>query len=287
MQVKDRKRLPPWLKRPILANKNLAATEKLLKKLSLNTVCQSAKCPNRGECFSRKTATFMILGSQCTRNCRFCVVDSGDPELVDQGEPQRIVEAVEQLGLRYVVITSVTRDDLEDGGATHFVNVITALRESLPNILIEILTPDFNGDEDQVKKVVLAKPNVFNHNIETVKRLYPEVRPQADYSRSLKFLKYIKKVDPDMVTKSGMMVGLGEAEDEVIEALRDLRKVGCNLLTIGQYLRPSNAHYPVKEFIPPEQFSQYKKIAEELGFSGVASGPFVRSSYHADQYYNH
>ena len=261
MKIKDRKRLPEWLKKPILANKNLSTTEKLLKKLNLNTVCQSAKCPNRGECFSHKTATFMILGSNCTRNCSFCAVNSDIPEPVDKNEPERIVQAVGELGLRYVVITSVTRDDLSDGGATHFVEVINALRASFPNILIEVLTPDFRGDKKQIKKIALAKPNVFNHNIETIKRLYPEIRPQASYNRSLKFLEYIKEIEPDMMTKSGLMVGLGESEDEVVEAMRDLRKVGCNLLTIGQYLRPSDAHYPVKEFVPPEKFANYKKIA--------------------------
>lgn len=280
-----RKRLPKWLKRPILANKNLATTESLISELKLNTVCHSAKCPNRGECFSKRTATFMILGDHCTRNCSFCAVTSGEPQVVDRKEPQRIAEAVKTLGLKYVVITSVTRDDLPDGGAGHFVDVINTLKSDVQNVRIEVLTPDFLGDNNAIQKVVSAGPDVFNHNIETIPRLYSEIRPQADYERSLNLLAYIKEINSKMITKSGMMLGLGETKAEVVSAMKDLRDCGCDFLTIGQYLRPSQQNYPVQEFVTPAIFDEYKAIAKDLGFRAVASGPFVRSSYHAHEFF--
>ncbi|MDN5348486.1 MAG: lipoyl synthase [Clostridia bacterium] len=275
-------RLPSWLRKRLPAAGDLEATRAILEELGLNTVCQSARCPNQGECFARHTATFMILGNICTRNCRFCAVRNGEPEPLDPGEPQRVAEAAARLGLRHVVVTSVTRDDLPDGGAGHFAATIRALRERLPGCIVEVLTPDFKGREEAIAAVVAAVPNIFNHNVETVPRLYPSVRPGADFQRSLEVLLKVKKFNPGIYTKSGIMVGLGETEGEVIQVMRELRRVGCDILTIGQYLQPSSEHLPVVEYIEPEVFNCYEIRGREMGFIFVASAPFVRSSYNAD-----
>lgn len=276
---------PQWLKAKANAGKENQAVMELLRGLRLHTVCEEADCPNCGECFGRRTATFMILGRQCTRNCRFCSVTKGTPSPVDDREPENIAEAVQKLNLRHVVITSVTRDDLPDGGAGHFAAVIKAIRHTIKENtpVIEVLTPDFQGNIDALQTVVNAQPDILNHNIETVPRLYPAVRPMAQYERSLKFLQNVKRLNEKMITKSGIMVGLGETQDEVGQVLSDLRKNECDLLTIGQYLAPTKEHYPVYEYITPELFLQYEKTGRELGFAHVASGPLVRSSYLADQ----
>jgi len=278
------RRLPPWLHKRIPSSGDIEATRKLLKGLHLNTVCQSALCPNQGECFARRTATFMILGNTCTRNCRFCAVEHGRPQAVEQDEPERVAEAARRLGLKHVVVTSVTRDDLPDGGAGHFAATIGALRAALPEAYIEVLTPDFRGDEKALAIVARAKPDIFNHNVETVPRLYEKVRPQADYRRSLQVLKKIKELDPAIYTKSGLMVGLGETTAEVLQVMADLRSVDCDILTIGQYLRPSAGHLEIKEFVTPDTFAWYAEKGREMGFLYVASAPFVRSSYHAAEF---
>ncbi|CEP67831.1 Lipoyl synthase [Moorella glycerini] len=282
--VARHKRLPSWLHKRIPSSGDIEATRRLLAGLHLNTVCQSALCPNQGECFARRTATFMILGNICTRNCRFCAVEHGRPETVDQDEPERVAEAARRLGLKHVVVTSVTRDDLPDGGAGHFAATINALRAALPQAYIEVLTPDFRGDKEALATVARAKPDIFNHNVETVPRLYLTVRPQADYRRSLQVLKKMKELDPAIYTKSGLMVGLGETIDEVLQVMTDLRSVDCDILTIGQYLRPSAGHLEIKEFVTPETFAWYAEKGREMGFLYVASAPFVRSSYHAAEF---
>jgi len=274
-------RKPEWLRTKIGHYKNLNTVEDTLKDLHLNTVCDAANCPNRSECFSNKTATFMILGSRCSRNCRFCDVAFGGMTTVDPEEPKHVAQAVEKLGLKHVVITSVTRDDLEDGGAFQFVNVINNIRESSMNASIEVLIPDLQGDKTALKTIVEAKPEIINHNIETISRLYDDIRPSAIYERSLKVLANVKELDENIYTKSGLMVGLGEEESEVIQVMKDLRGVNCDFLTIGQYLQPSKEHYPVKEYIHPDVFKRYEKIGLELGFKAVASGPLIRSSYDA------
>lgn len=279
-------RKPDWLKVKIRSGAESNTVNQILNRLSLHTVCQEANCPNLMECFSKKTATFMILGSQCTRNCKFCNVTKGKPEPVDEKEPVNVANAVHELGLKYVVITSVTRDDLNDGGASHFAKVIESIKDMNENIIVEVLIPDFKGDELALKKVVKAKPEVINHNVETIPRLYSTVRPMAIYERSLKLLENVKKMDKNILTKSGIMLGLGEKEEEVIELMKDLLKVNCDMLTIGQYLAPSKKHHPVIEYVHPEQFEKYKEIGMELGFKFVASAPLVRSSYHAAEVTN-
>lgn len=279
-------RKPDWLKVKIRSGAESNTVNQILNRLSLHTVCQEANCPNLMECFSKKTATFMILGSQCTRNCKFCNVTKGKPEPVDEKEPVNVANAVNELGLKYVVITSVTRDDLNDGGASHFAKVIESIKDINENIIVEVLIPDFKGDELALKKVVKAKPEVINHNVETIPRLYSTVRPMAIYERSLKLLENVKKMDKNILTKSGIMLGLGEKEEEVIELMKDLLKVNCDMLTIGQYLAPSKKHHPVIEYVHPEQFKKYKEIGMELGFKFVASAPLVRSSYHAAEVTN-
>jgi len=274
------KRKPDWLKVK-LAPEGLNEVKGMLKRLSLFTVCEEANCPNITECFGRRTATFMILGKICTRNCTFCNVTKGKVMPVDFEEPLRIAKAVQELKLKHVVITSVTRDDLNDGGAGHFAQVIGEIKKLDKNVVVEVLIPDFQGNLAALLKVINTKPEIINHNIETVPRLYPEVRPQAIYERSLQLLQNAKNMDKSIFTKSGIMLGLGENELEVIDVLEDLRAVNCDLLTIGQYLAPSKKHYPVIEYVHPEVFARYKKIGEELGFKYVASGPLVRSSYHA------
>ena len=276
-------RKPAWLKIKISSNAGLHSTVDMMRKLNLHTVCEEAKCPNLMECFSKKTATFMILGRECTRNCTFCTVSKNEPSNVDAQEPLHVAEAVKKLALKHVVITSVTRDDLPDGGAGHFVAVIEAVREVSPGTDIEVLIPDFQGNRDALYEVVKSKPKVINHNIETVIRLYPEVRPMANYHRTLELLKRVKEMDGNIYSKSGFMVGLGETEEEVIDLLHNLREVGCDIVTIGQYLAPSKEHHPVVEYVTPETFAFYKNKAEEMGFTFVASSPFVRSSYNAGE----
>ncbi len=266
----------------IQGGENLNYVQKILSEYHLNTVCEAANCPNRMECFSSKTATFMILGSRCTRNCTFCDVFSGQPDMVDPDEPDHVAQAVKALGLKYVVVTSVTRDDLPDGGAEHFARVIEAIKKSTPDALVEVLIPDFKGDPDALRTVIDAKPVIINHNIETVPRLYGEVRPQAVYERSLELIKRVKDFS-GLYSKSGIMVGLGETYDEVIESLHDLREADCDFLTIGQYLAPSKDHHPVVEYIHPDIFKKYKEEALKMGFKEVASGPLVRSSYKAHE----
>jgi len=268
---------PDWLRVPHLGNESSALMQKLLDELELNTVCEEANCPNRMECFSKKTATFMILGTACTRNCTFCNVNHGLPQPVDESEPTRIAEAVRRLELKYVVITSVTRDDLPDGGSGHFSKVIQAIRNTSQETVVEVLIPDLSG----LKVITDQSPAVIGHNIETVASLYNHVRPEADYLRSLGVISEIKQLDPNIRTKSGIMLGLGEAYEEVLKTFDDLLAAGCELLTIGQYLSPSKEHYPVFDYIEPEIFFEYGNIAKEKGFSYVASAPLVRSSYNA------
>ncbi|MEJ2656582.1 MAG: lipoyl synthase [Desulfobacterales bacterium] len=278
-------RKPTWLKKKLPYGSVHKKVDALISKAKINTVCQKAQCPNIWECFSRKTATFMILGDRCTRNCRFCAVAHGPQHPPDIGEPLRIAETVQHLNLDYVVITSVTRDDLNDGGAFLFVQTIHEIRKKVPHALIELLIPDLQGNKDALKSIIEARPNVLNHNIETVPRLYPSVRPEAIYRRSLDVLRQAAVFDPDIVTKSGLMLGLGEHTHEVLNTLKDLLDAGCRLLTLGQYLQPTGAHLPVKRFIPPHEFDNWSKIAIEMGFNEVAAGPFVRSSYHAKKLY--
>ncbi len=255
--------------------------KKLLSQSELHTVCQEAGCPNISHCFSRKTATFMILGKICTRNCRFCDVEKGTPEELDSNEPQRIAELVKKLGLEYVVITSVTRDDLKDGGSSSFAETIRKIKKITPETKVEVLIPDFKGLWEALKIVIESTPDVLNHNLETIQRLYPEVRPEANYKRSLEVIHNAKKLNKQVVTKSGLMVGLGEEWEEIIQVMRDLRKVDCDLLTIGQYLRPATSTYEVRRYCRPEEFERLKRAGEKLGFKNVESAPLVRSSYQA------
>ena len=271
---------PEWLKKKIDLNA-IAEMETMLRSLKLHTVCEGANCPNRGECFKNKTATFMILGSVCTRNCRFCDVCKGDPQPVDQGEPENLATAAAQLGLKHTVVTSVTRDDLPDGGAAHFAAVIRALQAKLPRSTVEVLIPDFQGSRDALQTVIDARPDIINHNVETVPSLYSAVRPMASYKQSLELLRRVKTMADGIYSKTGLMVGVGETEDEVLAVMDDLIAVDCDILTIGQYLQPSKAHIDIAEFITPEQFEEYKRIGLKKGFKYVASGPFVRSSYNA------
>lgn len=275
-------RKPEWLKVKIGGNSNSGNVNGILNKYKLNTVCGEAGCPNMGECFSRGTATFMILGKNCTRNCRFCKVTTGKPEPIDDMEPKHVAEAIKEMTLKHTVITSVTRDDLSDGGAGHFVNTILEIRKLTPEVTIEVLIPDFKGNYDALKKVVESKPDIINHNVETVPELYSDVRPQAILSRSLEVLKRVKDMDNSIFTKSGFMVGLGETEEQVFKLLDDLRGVDCDIVTIGQYLQPSKQHYDLVEYVNPEQFKKYEDYANSIGFKYVASGPLVRSSYHAE-----
>jgi lipoic acid synthetase len=279
----DAPRMPGWLARPIATPGRSAEVADTLEDLGLNTVCRSAKCPNRGECYASGTATFLIMGDSCTRGCRFCAVETRPPDPLDPDEPRRVAEAAARMGLTHVVVTSVTRDDLPDGGAAHFAAVIAALRAAVPGATVEVLTSDFAGDTVSVDTVVDAAPDVFNHNLETVPRLYATVRPGADHARSLRVLARVKERAPAMPTKSGLMLGLGERGDEVEQVMRDLRGVRCDLLTLGQYLRPSSKHLPVAEFVTPERFAELRELGRSLGFAAVASAPFVRSSYHAEE----
>ncbi len=277
-----RPRLPAWLKRQLPRGNGNFFTQELLRELRLETVCENARCPNRPECYARRTATFMILGNVCTRPCGFCSVPRGAPEALEDDEPQRVAEAAHRLGLRHVVITSVTRDDLPDGGADHFYRCILAVRERT-GAAVEVLTPDFQGDPAAIDRVLEARPEVYNHNMETVPRLYAKVRGRADYQRSLDLLAHVKRRAPEVVTKSGLMLGLGETTEELLDVLADLRAVHCDTLTLGQYLAPTLKHLRVARFVPPEEFDYLAELARSLGFRQVASGPFVRSSYHADE----
>jgi lipoic acid synthetase len=277
-------RLPDWIKTRCRADQH--ETKLILRKHGISTVCEEARCPNRGECFSKPTATFMILGSHCTRDCGFCSVNSSMPEPLDENEPEKVALAAEEIGLKYVVITSVSRDDLPDGGASHFAKTISAVRRRLPAAKIEVLTPDFQGDSEALSTVFEARPDVFNHNVETVERLYPHVRPQAVYRRSLSVLKQAKIIAPDIFTKSGFMLGLGEEQEEVLELLRELRRAGCDVVTIGQYLRPTRNNLPVVEYLHPEVFEYLRVKALDIGFTYVASGPLVRSSMNAAEMFN-
>ena len=276
------RRLPPWLKRPLPRGNENFFTQNLLRELHLETVCENARCPNRPECYSRRTATFMILGNVCTRPCGFCSVPRGTPLDVQTDEPERVAEAAARMGLKHVVITSVTRDDLPDGGADHFRRCILAVRRRT-GAAVEVLTPDFLGDRYAIDLVLEARPEVYNHNVETVPRFYHKVRGRADYRRSLDLLAYVKDKAPEIVTKSGLMLGLGETTGELLDTLADLREVDCDALTLGQYLTPTLKHVPVARYLPPEEFDALAVLAQLLGFKHVASGPFVRSSYHADE----
>lgn len=273
-------KMPEWFK----VKYNPAAVKEvseLMAKLQLNTVCKEANCPNLGECYKKHTATFMILGSQCTRNCRFCNVIHGTPEPVDSAEPQHVAEAVRDLKLHHVVITQVTRDDLPDGGASQFAKTITAIRKLCPDVTIEVLISDMKGDTSSLDTVISAHPEIINHNIETVAPLYETVRPEANYERSLEVLHYVKKQDPTILTKTGIMVGLGETDEQIYQTMDDALSVGCDIFTIGQYLRPSPAHVEMKEYVTPEKFENYKAVGTKKGFRYIASSPLVRSSYRA------
>ena len=274
-------RLPRWLKRQVPKGNSNHFTHQLLEEFQLETVCDHAKCPNRMECYSQKTATFMVLGSICTRPCGFCAVERGKPSPLSDDEPQRLAQAAERMGLRHVVITSVTRDDLPDGGADHFYRCVMAVRERTA-ATVEVLTPDFLNNPAALQRVVAARPEVFNHNTETVPRLYRQVRgPKSDYRWTLDLLRQVKQIDSSILTKSGLMLGLGETHQELLDVLCNLREAGCDLLTLGQYLQPGPRYLPVVRYLPPDEFDELGALARQLGFRKVASGPFVRSSYHA------
>ncbi|MEL6927793.1 MAG: lipoyl synthase [Cyanobacteria bacterium J06600_6] len=283
--------LPPWLKRPLGKASELSTVQRIIKQRKIHTICEEGRCPNRGECYSNHTATFLLMGQTCTRACAFCQVDKGHaPMLLDPEEPQKVADSVKILGLRYVVLTSVARDDLDDGGAAWFVKVMNAIRQINPQTKIEVLTPDFWSGQSaetqqkaRVATVVAATPACYNHNLETVSRLQAPVRRGAKYDRSLNVLRTVKEINPSIPTKSGLMLGLGETEAEVIETLKDLRATKCDRLTLGQYMRPSQAHLAVQKYWAPDEFTRLGEIARELGFSHVRSAPLVRSSYHAGE----
>jgi lipoic acid synthetase len=284
-ELKPRPRLPEWLRITLPTSDSFSRTRGLLDELKLHTVCESAKCPNHWECWSKGTATFMIAGDRCTRACGFCAVSTAKPLALEADEPARVAEATRRMKLKHVVITAVARDDLKDGGAEHFRQTIEKVRELNPGIVIEVLVPDFLDNDVAIGNVLAANPHIYNHNLETVRRLTPSVRHRATYDRSLAVLKKVKSKRGDTIyTKSGVMLGLGETEEELLQALRDLRSSNCDILTLGQYLQPSLKHLPVIEFVTPEKFAEYKVRAEEMGFIHVASGPMVRSSYHANEF---
>ena len=280
-----RPRLPEWLRLKLPDTNRFSKTRNLLQDLRLHTVCESAKCPNHWECWSKGTATFMIAGDRCTRACGFCAVSTARPLPLELDEPGRVAEATRRMQLKHVVITAVARDDLADGGAEHFRRTIEAVRQANPGIVIEVLVPDFLYKDECIQAVLAARPEIYNHNLETVRRLTPSVRHRATYERSLSVLRKVKELAGESIyTKSGIMLGLGETEEELMEALADLRRVRCDILTLGQYLQPTLRHLPVVEFVPPERFDAYGRLAQEMGFVHVASGPMVRSSYHADEF---
>jgi lipoyl synthase len=284
-EPKTRPRLPEWLRLKLPTSDTFARTRSLLDELKLHTVCESAKCPNHWECWSRGTATFMIAGDRCTRACGFCAVTTAKPFALEPDEPARVAEAAKRMRLRHVVITAVARDDLADGGAGHFRRTIELVRAQNPGIVIEVLTPDFLDRDESIEIVLSANPDIFNHNLETVRRLTPAVRSRATYDRSLSVLAKVKaRRGTTIHTKSGLMLGLGETPEELATALADLRRAGCDILTLGQYLQPTLKHLPVVEFIAPGKFVEYQRLGESLGFVHVASGPLVRSSYHADEF---
>ncbi|GMV90005.1 MAG: lipoyl synthase [Chthonomonas sp.] len=277
-------RLPDWLKIRLPRPDTIREVEAMMRQKSLHTVCESARCPNLPECWSKKTATFMILGDTCTRSCGFCAIKVGRGLQVNQDEPNEVAKVASDLGLKHVVVTSVARDDLPDQGATQFANTIRELHAKNPHTIVEVLTPDFQGKRHLVKTVTDAHPEIFNHNIETIERLHTVVRPQARYERTMRVLQMVKELDPTIYTKSGLMLGLGETREEVVKTLQDLRNIGVDAVTIGQYLRPTMKHLPVVEYIHPDEFAEYETIGAELGFAFVASGPFIRSSYNAIEF---
>lgn len=274
------RRLPEYLKRPIIDTDKTRTVRKILKTKCLNTVCENARCPNKNECYTKNTATFLIMGNNCTRNCRYCNISCAKPEPLDLNEPKHVAEAVKDLGLKYSVITSVTRDDLPDGGAKHFADCIYEIRKISPEVKIEILTPDFKGDKGSLDIIVQAEPDVFNHNIETVRAVFKTARPQGNYDCSLEVLNYIKKTS-NILTKSGLMIGLGETFEQIEETLVDLKNVGCDIVTIGQYIQPSKEHLAVSKYYTPEEYEQLKVLAEKIGIKHHQIGPLVRSSYRA------
>ena len=276
------KRLPDFLKRPIIDTDKTRTVRRILKTKCLNTVCENARCPNKNECYTKNTATFLIMGNNCTRNCRYCNITCSRPEPLDVNEPLHVAEAVRDLGLKYAVITSVTRDDLPDGGAEHFANCIYKIREFCEDVKIEILTPDFKGNKDCLDVIIKAHPNVFNHNIETVKDIFKTARPQGDYNCSLRVLKYIKD-NSDILTKSGLMIGLGETFEDIEQTFVDLKNAGCDILTVGQYIQPSKAHLEVSKYYTPDEYDKLKQLAEKIGIKHYQIGPLVRSSYRASE----
>ena len=283
--TQTRTQKPPWLRKSLPKGAECQAVRKLLRKNSLHTVCEETLCPNIWECFSKGTATFLIMGSLCTRGCRFCAMSRGKPDPPDPKEPSRVAGAARKLGLDYVVVTSVTRDDLPDGGASFFSDAITKIRKDIPDTRVEVLIPDFQGDAQALASVVSARPDVLNHNVETVPRLYPAARPDSSYRRSLALMERVKKEASEIPVKSGIMLGLGESSKEIRQTLRDLVDAGCDILTMGQYLQPSEENLAVERFVHPDEFDEWRVTALEMGFSGVVSGPLVRSSYHAGKLY--
>lgn len=276
------RRLPDYLKRPIIDTDKTRTVRKILKTKCLNTVCENARCPNKNECYTKNTATFLIMGGNCTRNCRYCNISCAKPEPLDLEEPKHIAEAVKALGLKYAVITSVTRDDLPDGGAEHFANCIYEIRKICPDTKIEILTPDFKGDRNSLDLIIKAHPDVFNHNIEAVRDIFKAVRPQGDYNCSLEVLKYVKE-NSDILTKSGLIIGLGETFEQIKQTLIDLKNVGCDIVTIGQYIQPSKQHLEVAKYYTPEEYDELKALAQKAGIKNYQIGPLVRSSYRASE----
>jgi lipoyl synthase len=277
------RRHPDWLKVKIGGGETYQQVKSLMRTSKLHTICEEAKCPNIAECFGSGTAVFLILGDTCTRNCRYCAVNHGTPRTVNSDEPRNIAESVKALGLKYVVVTSVTRDDLSDGGASIFSKTITEIRQMNPGVYIEVLIPDFQGQTTALKKVVEAAPDVINHNIEVVEELFPKIRPEGDYQQSLSLLQTIKTINTTMKTKSGFMIGLGETREQILTTMKDLRKVGVDFLTIGQYLQPTKHHVEIQKYYTPDEFTAFKDSALNLGFTHVESGPLVRSSYHAEK----
>ena len=282
-ETKPKRRLPEWMKVRMPGGPSYIELKNLLRDAELHTVCEEAQCPNIGECWERRSATFMILGDICTRRCHYCAVTTGRPTGIDIMEPDRLARTVKHMGLKYCVITSVNRDDLADGGAFIFAMCIRKIKQEMPGCKVEVLIPDFDGSLPALKTAISAGPDVLNHNIESCKRVFPKVRPKGDYQRSLDLLARVKEIDPTMPTKSGIIVGMGEDFSEVVDTMKDLRSVGCELLTIGQYLRPSEVHVPISKFYTPAEFAELRDIGMSLGFRHVASGPLVRSSYHADE----
>lgn len=276
------RRLPDYLKRPIIDTDKTRTVRRILKTKCLNTVCENARCPNKNECYTKNTATFLIMGNNCTRNCRYCNITCAKPEALDFDEPLHVAQAVKALGLKYAVITSVTRDDMPDGGAGHFANCIYEIRNIMPDVKIEILTPDFKGNKNSLDTIIKAHPDVFNHNIETVRNVFKNARPQGDYDCSLEVLKYIKN-NSDIITKSGLMVGLGETFEDIEQTLLDLKNAGCDIVTIGQYIQPSKEHLEVSKYYTPAEYEDLKAVAEKIGIKHYQIGPLVRSSYRASE----